>query len=147
MVNHKLDDEYVDRLRHAYSIAVRKMKSEIMHHRELGLTGPQFHMLSLIARNKTCNVSFLAEMLEVKPSAITVMTDRLVQSGYVQRRHDENDRRAVLLSVTETGEKVCEMAREKTREVLRSYLSELTDEELRVLFNIIERFAGKDQKQ
>ncbi|MNT91798.1 hypothetical protein D3C72_2329550 [compost metagenome] len=53
----------------------------------------------------------------------------------------------MLLSVAETGEKVCEMAREKTREVLRSYLSELTDEELRVLFNIIERFAGKDQKQ
>ncbi|MNW39478.1 putative HTH-type transcriptional regulator YusO [compost metagenome] len=140
----KLSDKNIERLQHAYTRTVRKMKSEIMNHRELGLTGPQFHMLALIAKNKTCNVSFLAEMLDVKPSAITVMTDRLVQSGYVQRRHDENDRRAVLLSVTELGEEVCSKARDKTREVLRSYLSELTTEELDVLFNIIEKFAEKD---
>ncbi|SDF27929.1 DNA-binding transcriptional regulator, MarR family [Fontibacillus panacisegetis] len=140
----KLSDKYIERLQHAYTRTVRKMKSEIMNHRELGLTGPQFHMLAMIAKNKTCNVSFLAEMLDVKPSAITVMTDRLVQSGYVQRRHDENDRRAVLLSVTELGEEVCTKARDKTREVLRSYLSELTTEELDVLFNIIEKFAEKE---
>ncbi|MOA21338.1 putative HTH-type transcriptional regulator YusO [compost metagenome] len=101
-------------------------------------------MLALIDKNKTCNVSFPADTRDVKPSAITVMTDRLVQSGYVQRRHDENDRRAVLLSVTELGEEICNKARDKTREVLRSYLSELTAEELDALFRIIEKFAEKD---
>ncbi|MNI05902.1 putative HTH-type transcriptional regulator YusO [compost metagenome] len=143
-MDNKLSDQYIERLQHAYTRAVRKMRSEIMNHRELGLTGPQFHMLALIDKNKTCNVSFLADTLDVKPSAITVMTDRLVQSGYVQRRHDENDRRAVLLSVTELGEEICNKARDKTREVLRSYLSELTAEELDALFRIIEKFAEKD---
>ncbi|WP_246061228.1 MarR family winged helix-turn-helix transcriptional regulator [Paenibacillus oralis] len=140
-------DAYIERMEVAWSSTFRKMKSELMHHQELGLTGPQFHMLSLIARQKTCNVSYLADKLEVKPSAITVMIDRLVQSGYVERRHDEKDRRAVLLSVTTRGAEVCEEARKKSREVLKSHLSLLERHELDVLLGIIEKLgkAGKSK--
>lgn len=137
-------DEYIERLLSAWSKTVRKMQSEIMHHRELGLTGPQFHMLALIAKNKNCNVSYLSDKLEVKPSAITVMADRLVQSGYVERRHDDQDRRAVLLSVTELGDQVYEEARKRSRNVLKSYLSGLEPHELEVLIGVIEKL-GKDE--
>lgn len=134
-------DPYIDRLLNAWSKTFRKMQSEIMHHTELGLTGPQYHMLALIARNGSCNVSYLADKLDVKPSAITVMTDRLVQSGYVARRHDEQDRRSVLLSVTEMGAEVYKKAGERSRKVLRSYLEDLTPHELDVLIGVIEKFA------
>ncbi|GJM79161.1 MarR family transcriptional regulator [Paenibacillus sp. HMSSN-139] len=134
-------DNYIDRIESVWSSSFRKMKSDLMHHHELGLTGPQFHMLTLIARKKTCNVSYLAEKLEVKPSAITVMIDRLVQSGYVERRHDEQDRRAVLLSVTERGAEVLGEARKKSREVLKTHLSVLSQQELEMMITILEKFS------
>ncbi|WP_410771902.1 MarR family winged helix-turn-helix transcriptional regulator [Fontibacillus sp. BL9] len=137
-------DEYIDRLLNAWSKTFRKMQSEIMQHRELGLTGPQFHMLALIAKKSSCNVSYLSDKLEVKPSAITVMADRLVQSGYIERRHDEQDRRAVLLSVTELGDEVYKEAGARSRKVLRSYFSDLTSHELDVLIGVIEKFAQND---
>lgn len=137
-------DEYIDRILNAWSKTFRKMQSEIMQHRELGLTGPQFHMLALIARNNSCNVSYLSDKLEVKPSAITVMADRLVQSGYIERRHDEQDRRAVLLSVTELGAEVYKEAGNRSRKVLRTYFSDLTQHELEVLIGVIEKFAQSD---
>lgn len=143
----KLDlNNYIERLELAWSGMFRKLKSELMHHRDLGLTGPQFHMLALIARKKICNVSYLAEKLEVKPSAITVMIDRLVQHGYVERRHDEQDRRAVLLSVTDRGGEVLEEAKKKSREVLKTRLSVLNQHELDTLITIIEKFAKTDEK-
>lgn len=144
-MNSNLDDEYVERLMTSWSKTFRKMQSEIMQHRDLGLTGPQFHMLALIARTDSCNVSYLADALEVKPSAITVMVDRLVQNGYVQRRHDEQDRRSVLLSVTEEGAEVFEEAGKKSREVLKSYLQELSSHQLDVLLQVTEKLANMGQ--
>ncbi|MBU5674091.1 MarR family winged helix-turn-helix transcriptional regulator [Paenibacillus brevis] len=137
-------DHYIERLLAAWSNSFRKIHSEIMQHSELGLTGPQFQMLSLIYRSESCNVSHLSEKLDVKPSAITVMADRLVQSGYIERRHDEQDRRAVLLSVTELGADVYKEAGNRSRKVLRSHLSNLTPHELEVLIGVIEKFAQND---
>lgn len=140
-------DQYVNRLMSAWSKTFKKMHAEIMHHRELGLTGPQYHMLSIISKEKSCNVTYLSEMLEVKPSAITVMIDRLVQSGYVDRRHDEQDRRAVILSATEDGEKILEKAKIRSRKVLKSYLSLVEQNELDVLISTIEKFAQVDRSR
>ncbi|MNH86123.1 putative HTH-type transcriptional regulator YusO [compost metagenome] len=135
-------DGYIDRIEAAWKNTIRKMESEIMVHRELGLTGPQFHMLALISKEKSCNISYLAEKLEVKPSAITVMIDRLVQNDYVERRHDEQDRRAVLVSVTEHGEEVLKEAKKKSREIIRYYFSHLDANELNTLAGIFEKFAA-----
>lgn len=133
-------DQYIDRLQSSFSKVVRKLQSEIMQHRELPLTGPQFHMLSLIAKEQSCNVTYLAEALVVKPSAITVMIDRLVQNGYVERKHDEQDRRAVLLSITQQGKQAYEEARRKSREVLTYYFAHLDENEKEVLERVIAKF-------
>ncbi|USB32463.1 MarR family transcriptional regulator [Paenibacillus sp. YPG26] len=135
-------DGYIDRIEAAWKNTIRKMESEIMVHRELGLTGPQFHMLGLISKEKSCNISYLAEKLDVKPSAITVMIDRLVQSNYVARRHDEQDRRAVLVSVTAQGEEVLKEARKKSREIIKYYFSHLDANELDTLVRVFEKFAA-----
>lgn len=138
-------DQYIDRIQSKYSMVIKKLRNEIMQHREIQLTGPQFHMLSLIAKEQSCNVTYLAEALVVKPSAITVMIDRLVQNGYVERKHDEQDRRAVLLSITRNGKEVYEQTRRKSREVLAYYFACLDEHEKEVLERIIVKFdeAGR----
>lgn len=142
-------DQYIDRLQAKYSTVVKKLRNEIMQHRELPLTGPQFHMLSLIAKERSCNVTYLAEALVVKPSAITVMLDRLVQSGYVERRHDDQDRRAVLLSITKLGQEVYDEARRNSREVLAYYFAYLDENEKEVLERVINKLdeAGRLKEQ
>ncbi|AWB47024.1 MarR family transcriptional regulator [Paenibacillus sp. CAA11] len=112
-----------------------------MQHKELGLTGPQFHMLMLIHKEGTCNISYLADTLGVKPSAITVMIDRLVQSGYVSRRHDEEDRRTVLVSVTDEGNEILGKARIKSRSIMKWYLSQLDERDLEVMAGIFEKLS------
>lgn len=137
-------EDYIERLMSAWSNSFRKIQGEIMQHSELGLTGPQFQMLGIIYRNKSCNVSYLSEKLDVRPSAITVMTDRLVQRGYIERQHDEQDRRAVLLKVTELGSQVYQEAGKRAREVLKYYLSDFSEEDMEVLIRITENIALKE---
>ncbi len=42
----------------------------------------------------------------VKPSAITVMIDRLIDQELVERYHDKDDRRVVVIELTKKGGKL-----------------------------------------
>ncbi|MBP2002154.1 DNA-binding MarR family transcriptional regulator [Paenibacillus shirakamiensis] len=138
-------DDYIDRIETSWKSTVRKIQSIILHHKDLGLTGPQYHMLAMINAEKSCNISFLADKIDVKPSAITVMIDRLVQSGYVERRHDKQDRRAVLVSVTPLGEEVYKEASSRSREIMKWYLEQLEEHEVKSLTQIFEKFDAMER--
>ena len=74
---------------------VKGLISDLYELKDFGITGSQFHLLNKIQKEKVSNVKRLAEELDVKSSAITVMVERLVQHGLVSRVQDEKDRRAV----------------------------------------------------
>jgi long-chain acyl-CoA synthetase len=47
--------------------------------------------------------SGLADRLAVRPSSITAVIDGLVAKGFVDRKHEEGDRRRVALRLTDEG--------------------------------------------
>ena len=86
----------------------------------------------MISKESSPKQTHLAEKLGVKPSAITVMIDRLVQSGHVIRKHHETDRRIVLVeNTTETGKAILKQAEDVQKEVIARGLSQLPPEEMR----------------
>ena len=121
---------------------IRTIMSEVTQHQDLGITGSQFHLLNKIEKEKVTNVKHLAEVLNVKPSAITVMLERLVQHGLVSRVQDTRDRRAVAVTLTEEGENVLKKARENSKTILRKYAALLDDYELQALNSILHKFAA-----
>ncbi|WP_411832790.1 MarR family transcriptional regulator [Paenibacillus dokdonensis] len=58
---------------------------------DVGVTPSQYYLLGAIQEKEPCSISSLAKKMDVTPSAITVMLDRLVQSKFVSRYHDEKD--------------------------------------------------------
>jgi MarR family transcriptional regulator, organic hydroperoxide resistance regulator len=138
-------DHYIERLQNGWTRTFKQIENDIMRHKDLGLTGPQFHMLIYIYRKGPCKVSELAEALGVKPSAITVMLDRLVQNGFVERQHDKEDRRAVLVSLTDAGNQAMAEGREKSLRIVRWYLGQLDISEVESLVNIVEKLSVMDK--
>src|SRR3954447_5217826 len=76
---------------------------------EYGLKPPQFFALN--ALDEPLPMSAIANMLRCDRSAVTWITDRLEERGYVERRSDESDRRVKLLALTDEGERVREEIR------------------------------------
>ncbi|MNP23691.1 putative HTH-type transcriptional regulator YusO [compost metagenome] len=109
----------------------RKIMSQMSLHKELGLTVPQMGLLNMIAKEKKSRVVQLAECMEVKSSAVTVMLDRLEVLGYIKREPDGKDRRAVVVTITEKGQQVLEEGHFRSKELLAEHLSILKPEELR----------------
>jgi DNA-binding MarR family transcriptional regulator len=71
---------------------------------EYGLKPPQFFALQ--ALDEPVPMSSVANVLRCDRSAVTWITDRLEERGYVERRSDERDRRVKLLALTEEGRRV-----------------------------------------
>lgn len=108
----------------------RRIMSQMSLHKELGLTVPQFGLLQMISQEKQARVIQLAEKLEVKSSAVTVMLDRLELLELITRVPDENDRRAVLVTITDKGQGVLEEAQHRSLLQLQEHLSILEPAEL-----------------
>ncbi|MDF2720513.1 MAG: MarR family transcriptional regulator [Paenibacillus sp.] len=134
-------DAYADRFHTAMGQLKRKMVQEFTSRLEAGLTYPQFFLLHFIQDKGSCKASELAERMEVKPSAITVMIDRLVNNGYVVRCPDESDRRVYRIELTEKGRQMLDEKNEIRKEIARRYLSKLDAGEAERFLQTLEKLA------
>lgn len=96
-------DAFIDAWRH-YSRAVQKAK--VRHGNEGELSLAQALLLNPLQETPAMTVGALAERAEVAKPTATRMLDALERAGYVDRRQDDADRRAVRVSLTKDGERV-----------------------------------------
>lgn len=92
------DMTHIDKIQ-ALTFAIgKKMQTELLEQMQAsGLTPPQFYILKILDHYGASRATQLAEKMYVKPSAITVMIDRLIDHELVERYHDDNDRRVVVI--------------------------------------------------
>nr|WP_159978176.1 MULTISPECIES: MarR family transcriptional regulator [unclassified Novosphingobium] len=76
--------------------------------REIGVTRPQWQVLSVLRRYEGIKQAGLAEILEVEPITAGRMIDRMQEAGMVERRADPADRRAWNLHLTDRGGEMIE---------------------------------------
>lgn len=69
--------------------------------RAIGVTRPQWQVISTLSRQEGINQGTLADLLDVEPITTARMIDRLQEAGLVERRPDPADRRAWRLYLTE----------------------------------------------
>ena len=68
-----------------------------------GISDTQCFVLVEIGRNKNVSVKKLAEIMKIDKSGISRTVEELVQKGFVERKPSEEDRRYVVLNLTEKG--------------------------------------------
>lgn len=76
--------------------------------RESGLSMPQFNILMHLYHRGRCGMSDLTERMGVSPAGLSQLTDRLVQSGFLTRSEDPDDRRAKQIELTAAGRALVE---------------------------------------
>lgn len=75
----------------------------------LGLIPPEAGVLHHIVRNPGISQQVLAERLKILPSRMVALVDGLEKRGIVERKRDEEDRRAYALRLTPDGLKTLEL--------------------------------------
>ncbi len=67
---------------------------------EMELTQAQWRALAILSRNPGMWQCHLADMLEMQPISVARLIDRMQAAGWVERRADKGDRRAMQLFLT-----------------------------------------------
>jgi DNA-binding MarR family transcriptional regulator len=94
----RLEAELIDATR-ANQVATEKMDEAVAHF--LGINRTDARCLDVIDRAGQLSAGGLAEGASLTTGAVTAVVDRLQSKGYVRRVPDPNDRRRVLLELTD----------------------------------------------
>ncbi len=105
---------------------------------ELELTLPQAQVLRVLRRGPLQTGQLAAEM-KISAPAITQLTDRLIRKGLIERHAAVDDRRCVIVALSEEGRQLVDRFRERRREIFDEALAELSESERRQAFEVLEK--------
>jgi MarR family transcriptional regulator, transcriptional regulator for hemolysin len=104
----------------------------------LGLTQAQWMLLARIARQEGARQAQLAEILEMQPISVARLIDRMEASGWVERRKDPTDRRAVNLYLTKKAAPILDELWDRADETQTVALEGLSPDQREALMKALE---------
>jgi DNA-binding MarR family transcriptional regulator len=116
---------------------------------ELEMSTPQFKALLLISEEEGTRMRELARMMGGSFSNATVLVDRLVERGFVERLAEPEDRRVVLVRVSKEGRCLIEKLITSWRAISPSLLETLAPKDLGKVhdaLHILLKAAQQDRK-
>jgi DNA-binding MarR family transcriptional regulator len=111
--------------------------------RPLGLNLSRHRALSVIASHGACTMSELADYTAVDRTTLTRTVDQLVEAALVERATPREDRRQVVLTLTDAGQRTCRRSLRAIFEVNRELLANLEEEDQRVAARVLEAVLGR----
>lgn len=97
------------------------------------VTVNDMHVMEAIGIGFPQNMSTVAKALMVTTGTLTISVNGLVKKGYVERVRSEEDRRVVLVSLTDKGKRAYRDHQRFHEEMVTAVIEELTVEEQKVL--------------
>lgn len=111
----------------------------------IGVTRPQWRVLSWLRRLEGINQSALADKLELDAMTLCRMVDRLQAAEMVERRADADDRRAWKLFLTPKGSALMLQLTPIAEQLLLEGMAGLVKEEQDQLLYLLERVYSNMQ--
>ena len=93
----------------------------------------QFNQLMIVRFAMPCNLSRIMAVTGLTSAGASLFVDKLVQSGYLIRTDDPNDRRNVRISLSDKGAKFISEVVDRFNAFIEGYLKTRTREELAVI--------------
>ena len=108
------------------------------------LTIREFHLIEEVCRTvdeeRDNRATAIAAAQRVTAGTLTTAVNLLEKKGYLERRRDGNDRRAVRIHPTEKGRLANEDHKEFHREMVEDVLSILNEEECQIFLRALSRY-------
>lgn len=97
------------------------------------VTVNDMHVMEAIGIGEPKNMTAVARALAVTTGTLTISVNSLVKKGLVERVRSEEDRRVVLVSLSESGKQAYEYHQKFHKEMVDTVLRDLDDKEKEVL--------------
>ena len=109
-------------------LVMRFIRAEMRAHSAAFLSIPQLRSLAFLNRNPGASLSEVADHLGVTCATASATIERLVQRNLVERYHHPQERRRVVLNLTDEGKYHLQQSQDQTRTQIAEMLKGLTPE-------------------
>lgn len=101
------------------------------------ITNNDMHIIEAVGINEPKNMSEIAGSLRVTVGTLTTNMNGLEKKGYIVRQRSEEDKRVVLVTLTERGRKAFFHHRDFHKKMIYSVVVGLDEEEKRLLYRCL----------
>ncbi len=126
-------------------------ENAIKHSKHLGMTTNDMHVIEAIGIDSPKNMTSVARSLMVTTGTLTISVNSLVKKGFVERTRSEEDRRVVLISLTEKGKEAFRSHQQFHDKMVEAVTAQLSEEEQEILQKALSRlnkfFREEQEKQ
>ncbi|MDF5734541.1 MULTISPECIES: MarR family winged helix-turn-helix transcriptional regulator [unclassified Nostoc] len=123
-------EECAARVMDTVPLVMRFIRADMRAHSAAFLSIPQLRSLAFLNRNPGASLSDLAEHLGVTSATASATIERLVQRDFVKRCDHPQERRRVLLNLTQEGRHHLKQSQDQTRAHITDLLKGLTEEQI-----------------
>lgn len=134
-INNTLNEILVRLFRDINTIEERAIRTEEYK----DVTTNDMHVMEAIGIQEAKNMTSVAKSLEVTTGTLTIAVNSLVKKGYVERVRSEEDRRVVLVSLSEKGKKAYLHHQQFHQQMIASILETLDGQEQQVLEKALQK--------
>jgi DNA-binding MarR family transcriptional regulator len=142
---HAMTDNLGHRLDESLIALRRILRATELYARDLaqaaGVTPAQLRVMQIVDEKNTATPKMLATQMGVSQATVTVLVDKLVARGVVDRVPSELDRRQINVVMTDLGKKALEEAPDALQKRYERAFVELADWEQAQLVSSLERVA------
>lgn len=141
-MNRKKINELIKRYLDVSFVVTKRAEELVKCEMDPDITNDQHYILRYISQKEKCTSSELAEIFCVNKSAITAMTNRLVEKGLIRRIRGRHDRRVVYLALTEKGSRLFKETEEKIHQLVESFITKFSEAEIESFIKTYEKLAN-----
>ena len=109
---------------------------------EIGIYHGQPPMLFALNKKDGQSQRELSEILDIKPSTITVMLNRMEKTNLVRREQDTKDQRVSRVYLTDKGKETCEKSKKIIKKIENELFDNITIEEKVILRRLMIQMKG-----
>ena len=118
--------ELVERIMDEFHVAMRELRCVGTERLvKAGVSMTHLHVMGLLSRHGETSMSRIADLLDVSLSNATGLIDRMAERGLVERIRVPDDRRVVLIRLSESGQTQLDELENLRRDLLQKILARL----------------------
>ncbi|WWR15943.1 MarR family transcriptional regulator [Lachnospiraceae bacterium JLR.KK008] len=132
-INTALNEVFVKVFKNIMALEEQAIRSEAYQN----ATANDMHVMEAIGNGKPKNMTSVARSLSVTTGTLTISVNSLVKKGFVERVRSEEDRRVVLISLTEKGKALYRRHQKFHEELVERIVNRLNDQEKVLLEKVL----------
>lgn len=103
------------------------------------ITPVQFYVLSALWDTDEMKFKDLARRLDMDGATLTGILDRMEKRGFIKRKDDPDDRRSVLVCLTDKSKEIRPQMIEIAQNLDQEFRDKVSDDEFRLLLNVLDQ--------